>query len=161
MALRNILIEGDERLRKKSRPVTSFDKKLHMLLEDMAETMYDAPGVGLAAPQVGVLRQAIIVDVGDGLIELINPVIVESSGSQTGPEACLSVPDMEAQVCRPNFVKIRAQDRNGKMFEITGEEFKARAFCHEIDHLLGILYIDVCEEGTLGPVGDQAEVQAE
>ncbi|MHB1315643.1 MAG: peptide deformylase [Christensenellales bacterium] len=148
MALRDILVKGDERLRKHCRPVTSFDKRLHMLLDDMAETMYAAPGVGLAAPQVGIIRRVAVVDVGDGLIELVNPQIIESSGTQTGNEACLSVPQWEAQVTRPNAVKVRAQDRHGKTFEVSGEEFLARALCHEIDHLQGVLFLDICEKGT-------------
>ena len=148
MALRDILIKGDERLRKHCRPVTAFDKKLHMLLDDMAETMYAAPGVGLAAPQVGILRRIVVVDAGEGLIELVNPEIIKESGTQTGKEACLSIPQWEAQVTRPNLVTVRAQDRNGKTFEVTGEGFCARALCHELDHLEGILFIDICEKGT-------------
>lgn len=142
MAIRNIVKLGDDTLRKISRTQLTFDEKLHMILDDMAETMYKAEGVGLAAPQVGILRRFCIVDVGDGLIELINPVIVEKSGSQTGNEGCLSIPDRYEDVTRPMQVTVRAQDRNGNNFTVTAEGFKARAFCHEIDHLDGILYID-------------------
>jgi peptide deformylase len=142
MAIRNIVKLGDDTLRKISRTQLTFDEKLHMILDDMAETMYKAEGVGLAAPQVGILRRFCIVDVGDGLIELINPVIVEKSGSQTGNEGCLSIPDRYEDVTRPMQVTVRAQDRNGNNFTVTAEDFKARAFCHEIDHLDGILYID-------------------
>ena len=142
MAIRNIVKLGDDTLRKISRTQLTFDDKLHMILDDMADTMYKAEGVGLAAPQIGILRRFCIVDVGDGLIELINPVIVEKSGAQTGSEGCLSIPERFEEVTRPMKVTVRAQDRNGKNFTITAEGFKARAFCHEIDHLDGILYID-------------------
>ena len=142
MAIRNIVKIGDEVLRKTCRTQLTFDERLHEILDDMAETMYKAEGVGLAAPQVGILRRYCVVDVGDGLIELINPVITAMSGSQTGNEGCLSVPDRYEEVERPMTVTVRAQDRNGNNFEITAEGFKARAFCHEIDHLDGTLYID-------------------
>jgi peptide deformylase len=142
MAIRNIVKIGDDVLRKTCRTQLTFDEKLHQILDDMAETMYAAPGVGLAAPQVGILRRYCVVDVGDGLIELINPVITAMSGSQIGNEGCLSVPDRYEEVERPMTVTVRAQDRNGNNIEITAEGFKARAFCHEIDHLDGTLYID-------------------
>ncbi len=142
MAIRNIVKMGDDVLRKVCRTQLNFDEKLATVLDDMAETMYAADGVGLAAPQVGILRRYCVVDVGDGLIELINPVIIEQSGSQIGNEGCLSVPERFEEVERPMNVTVRAQDRNGKSFEIKAEGFKARAFCHEIDHLNGILYID-------------------
>ena len=142
MAIRNIVKIGDEVLRKTCRTQLTFDEKLHQILDDMAETMYKAEGVGLAAPQVGILRRYCVVDVGDGLIELINPVITAMSGSQTGNEGCLSIPERFEEVVRPMTVTVRAQDRNGNNFEITAEGFKARAFCHEIDHLDGTLYID-------------------
>ena len=142
MALRNIRQLGDDILRKKCRPVENIDDKIVQLLDDMAETMYKAEGVGLAAPQVGILRRYCIVDVGDGIIELINPVIDKESGSQEGQEGCLSIPGRYEDVVRPMKVKIHAQDRNGKPFKLTAEGFKARAICHEIDHLDGILYID-------------------
>lgn len=142
MAVRNIVKVGDDVLRKVCRTQMTFDEKLHTLLDDMAETMYKAEGVGLAAPQVGILRRICVVDVGDGLIELVNPVITKKSGSQTGSEGCLSVPDRFEEVKRPMKVTVRAQNRNGENIEISAEGFKARAFCHEIDHLDGILYID-------------------
>lgn len=142
MAIRNIVKVGDDVLRKVCRTQMTFDEKLHTLLDDMAETMYKAEGVGLAAPQVGILRRICVVDVGDGLIELVNPVITQKSGSQMGSEGCLSVPDRFEEVKRPMKVTVRAQNRNGENIEITAEGFKARAFCHEIDHLDGILYID-------------------
>ena len=142
MALRNILNESDPILHKVCRPVEKFDERLWQLLDDMHETLDKAQGVGLAAPQVGILRRYCIVDVGDGIIELINPVIDKESGSQEGQEGCLSIPGRYEDVVRPMKVKIHAQDRNGKPFKLTAEGFKARAICHEIDHLDGILYID-------------------
>ena len=142
MALRNILQEGEERLRKKSRPVEIIDERILTLLEDMAETMYDSNGVGLAAPQVGILRQAVVIDIGEGLIELINPEIIEEEGVQTGEEACLSVPGIVAIVDRPKKVKVKALNRHGEEIIYEGEDFLAKAFCHEIDHLKGILFID-------------------
>ena len=142
MAIRQIFKNDAECLYKKCRPVERFDKKLSDLIDDMADTMYKAEGVGLAAPQVGILRRYCIVDVGDGIIELINPVIDKESGSQEGQEGCLSIPGRYEDVVRPMKVKIHAQDRNGKPFKLTAEGFKARAICHEIDHLDGILYID-------------------
>ena len=142
MAIRNIVKVGDDVLRKICRTQMTFDEKLWNLLDDMAETMYKAEGVGLAAPQVGILRRVCVVDVGDGLIELINPVITEKSGIQKGNEGCLSVPDRFEEVTRPNKVTVKAQNRMGENIEIKAEGFLARAFCHEIDHLDGILYID-------------------
>ncbi len=142
MAIRNIVTKGDDVLRKICRTQMQFDDKLAMILDDMKETMYKAEGVGLAAPQVGILRRFCIIDVGDGLIELINPVIMETSGSQIGAEGCLSIPGESAEVERPNYVKVRAQDRFGNNIVVEGTELKARALCHEIDHLDGILYID-------------------
>ncbi|MBR6509881.1 MAG: peptide deformylase [Clostridia bacterium] len=142
MAIRNIVKQGDDVLRKICRTQMTFDEKLAQTLDDMAETMYKAEGVGLAAPQVGLLRRFCVVDVGDGLIELINPVIVEQSGSQKGSEGCLSVPGKFEEVERPMYVTVKAQDRNGNNITISAEGFKAKAFCHEIDHLNGILFID-------------------
>ncbi len=142
MAIRNIVKLGDDILRKVCRTQLTFDERLHTVLDDMAETMYNADGVGLAAPQVGILRRYCIVDVGDGLIELINPVVVSTSGEQTGTEGCLSLPGRYEEVTRPMKVKVRAQDRNGKNITVKGEGLKARALLHEIDHLDGILYID-------------------
>ena len=139
MALRNIVKDGDPILRKVCRPVEKFDEKLWTLLDDMAETMHEADGVGIAGPQVGIMRRVCIVDCydGDGVIELINPKIVATAGEQTGNEGCLSFPGKWGTVTRPLAVTVRAQDRNGEWFEISGRELKARAFCHEIDHLNG------------------------
>ncbi|MEE1239224.1 MAG: peptide deformylase [Acutalibacteraceae bacterium] len=142
MAIRNIVKLGDDVLRKVCRTQMTFDDKLATTLDDMAETMYKAEGVGLAAPQIGILRRYCVVDVGDGIIELVNPVIESMSGEQTGEEGCLSIPNRYESVTRPMNVTVRAQDRNGESFTITAEGFKARALCHEIDHLDGILYID-------------------
>lgn len=143
MAKRNIVKIGDDVLRKVCRTQLTFDEKLHQTLDDMKETMYDAEGVGLAAPQIGMLRRYCIIDVGDGLIELINPVITEKSEeTQTGNEGCLSIPDRCEVVTRPMKVTVRAQNRYGENITVTGEGLKARALCHEIDHLDGVLYID-------------------
>lgn len=142
MAIRNIVKLGDDILRKVCRTQMTFDERLATTLDDMAETMYKAEGVGLAAPQIGILRRYCIVDVGDGVIELVNPVIESASGKQEGEEGCLSIPNRYESVTRPMTVTVRAQDRNGNSFTITAEGFKARALCHEIDHLDGILYID-------------------
>lgn len=142
MAIRNIVKLGDDILRKVCRTQMTFDERLATTLDDMAETMYKAEGVGLAAPQIGILRRYCIVDVGDGIIELVNPVIESASGKQEGEEGCLSIPNRYESVTRPMTVTVRAQDRNGNSFTITAEGFKARALCHEIDHLDGILYID-------------------
>jgi len=142
MAIRNIVEYGDEILRKVCRTQLKFDEHLHLILDDMAQTMYAAEGVGLAAPQVGILRRFCVVDVGDGLIELVNPVLVSSDGEQTDSEGCLSIPGKCAEVTRPMNIKVRAQDRFGENFEITASELKARAILHEMDHLDGILYID-------------------
>lgn len=141
MAIRNIVKFGDEVLNKKCRPVEKFDHKLAVLLNDMADTLYEADGVGLAAPQVGILRRVVIIDVGEGLIELINPEIIETSKEmQDGAEGCLSNPGQYGMVKRPMRVKVRAQDRHGKWFEKEGEGLLARAFCHELDHLEGVLF---------------------
>ena len=142
MAIREIREKGDEILYKKCKAVVKFDEKLHILLDDMYETMQSRDGVGLAAPQGGILKRAVVIDVGDGKIELINPEIVEESGEQTGSEGCLSVPGVFGEVTRPNVVTVKAQDRDGKWFKITGKELLARAFCHEIEHLDGKLFLD-------------------
>ena len=143
MALRNILNESDPILHKVCRPVEKFDGRLHRLLDDMKETLAAAEGAGLAAPQVGVLRRAvIIIDDEGGYIEMVNPVITQAEGSQDGPEGCLSVPGRSGIVVRPERVTVRAQNAHGEPIEVTGEGFLARAFCHEIDHLDGILYVD-------------------
>ena len=142
MAVRNIVEKGDPILRKISRSVLNFDEKLATLIDDMIETMHNADGVGLAAPQVGILRRICVIDVGDGPIELVNPVIIKEEGEQVGSEGCLSVPGQSGIVKRPMKVTVKAQDRKGNTFEISGEELLARAFCHEIDHLNGFLYVD-------------------
>jgi len=145
MALRNIVKQGDSVLNQVCRPVVKFDKRLHILLDDMAETLLAANGVGLAAPQVGVLRRVVLVDTGEEIIELINPEIIKAEGEQTGLEGCLSVPGKYGIVTRPNLVRVRAQDRFGEWFEAEGEELIARCFCHELAHLDGQLYVEVAE----------------
>ena len=142
MALRKILTLGDETLYKKSRKVEKFDKKLHDILDDMAETMYNANGAGLAAVQIGILRRIVVIDTGEGLIELVNPEIIEQDGEQCGQEGCLSLPGKWGDVTRPMHVKVKARDRNGKLFETEGEGLLARAFCHETEHLDGHLFIE-------------------
>ena len=142
MALRQIVKIGEPVLRKKSKVVKEINDKLIDLLDDMADTMYEADGVGLAAPQVGILKSVVVVDIGDGLIELINPEIIEAEGEYLDNEGCLSVPGESGDVLRPYRVKVRALNRFGETIEIEGEELLARAFCHEIDHLDGILYVD-------------------
>lgn len=146
MALRRIIIDDDSVLRKKCREVEKFDEKLAILLDDMAETMHDAEGVGLAAPQVGILRRVVVVDIGDGVIELVNPEIISKKGRQEGQEGCLSYPNQYGTVCRPMEVEVKAYDRHGKPFTIKGKELLARAFCHEIDHLNGIVFKDLVSE---------------
>ncbi len=145
MAIRNIRTEGDEILRKKCKEVTGLTPKITTLIEDMVETMYDANGVGLAAPQVGILKRIVVIDAGEGLHVLINPVILETDGEQTGGEGCLSVPGKTATVTRPNYVKVKALDREMKEFVLEGTELLARAICHECDHLEGVLYVDKAE----------------
>ena len=147
MALRTIRTEGDSVLEKVCRPVEKIDKRTKDLVGDMLETMYDACGVGLAAPQVGVLKRIVVIDVGEGPIVLINPQIIESSGEQTGEEGCLSVPGKFGIVTRPDRVKVRAFDENMNEFEMEGEGLLARAFCHELDHLDGKLYVELAEDG--------------
>lgn len=146
MALRNILKDEDPMLRKTCRPVTEFNERLWQLLDDMAETMYNANGVGLAGPQVGILRRVFVMDVGDGLIEAINPEIVSQKGKQDGPEGCLSFPGKWGNVQRPKRVKMKAQDRNGKWFFLTGDDLLARCICHENDHLDGVVFLDHVDE---------------
>ena len=143
MAIRNIVKEGDEVLAKKARPVTEFNERLHTLLDDMADTMYESGGVGLAGNQVGTLRRVVVIDIGEGLIELVNPEIIETDGEQESVEGCLSCPGEYGITRRPYYVKVKAQDRFGEWFEIEGEELLAKAFCHEIDHLEGIIYKQV------------------
>ena len=132
-------------MHKTCRPVESVDKKLHALVKDMTDTLVDSGGVGLAAPQVGILRRVVLVDTGDEILELINPSLVETDGEQVGPEGCLSVPGKYGLVKRPYYAKVRAQDRNGNWYEAEGEELIARCFCHELDHLDGIIYTEVME----------------
>lgn len=145
MGLRRILTDKDPALHKVCKPVEKFDRRLHKLLDDMAETLEDAEGVGLAAPQVGILRRVVVVDTGEKILELVNPTMLETSGEQTGAEGCLSVPGKYGLVKRPNFARVRAQDRDGNWFEAEGEELIARCFCHELDHLDGIMYTEVME----------------
>ena len=148
MGLRKILTDKDPALHKVCKPVTAFDAKLHKLLDDMRETLIDSNGVGLAAPQVGILRRVFLVDVGlngEDILECINPEILETDGEQEGAEGCLSVPGRDGLVKRPYWVKLRTQDRNGDWFEAEGEEIIGRCFCHEYDHLDGIVYTEVMD----------------
>ena len=145
MALRTIRQMGDEVLTKKCREIKEVTPRIKELIEDMLETMYEANGVGLAAPQVGILKRLVVIDVGEGPIVLINPVIVETDGSQTGEEGCLSLPGKSGVVTRPNYVKVRAYDEDMQQYEIEGTELLARAFCHEIDHLDGKMYTRLVE----------------
>lgn len=146
MALRQIITKEEPALRKKAKPVTVFDEKLWQLLDDMYETMVSADGVGLAAPQISVLRRVVVIDVGEEKIELINPEIVSQKGKQQAQEGCLSCPGLWGTVERPAKVKVRALDRHGKEFEVTGENLLAVALCHETDHLDGILFLDKATE---------------
>ena len=145
MALRKILSHMNPALHMKCKPVEKFDEKLHKLLDDMRETLIESGGVGLAAPQVGIVRRVVLVDNGEEILELVNPTIIETDGEQVGPEGCLSVEGKYGLVKRPYYAKVRAQDRNGNWFEAEGEELTARCFCHELDHLEGILYTKVME----------------
>ena len=145
MALRTIRVEGDEVLTKVSRPVDKMTPRIHDLITDMLDTMYEAMGVGLAAPQVGILKRIVVIDIGEGPIVLINPEILETSGEQTGDEGCLSVPGMAGQVTRPNYVKVKALDEGMNEVEYEGEGLLARAFCHELDHLDGHMYTELVE----------------
>ena len=147
MAIREVREMGDDVLEKQCKPVTKMTLRTKILIEDMLDTMYEKMGVGLAAPQVGILKQIVVIDVGEGPIVLINPEIVETSGEQTGEEGCLSVPGKWGIVTRPNYVKVRALNENMVEFEIEGEELLARAFCHEIDHLDGQLYVGLAKDG--------------
>ena len=145
MGLRKILTDKDPALHKVCRPVEKFDQRLHKLLDDMRDTLLDSGGVGLAAPQIGILRRVVVVDVGDEIVELVNPTMLETDGEQIGPEGCLSVPGKYGLVKRPYYAKVRAQDRDGNWFEAEGEELIGRCFCHELDHLDGIIYTEVME----------------
>ena len=155
MGIRKVRELGDDILRKNSKPVKEMTPRLRGIIEDMLDTMYEQNGVGLAAPQVGILKRVVVMDVGDehGAIVMINPGILETSGSQTGTEGCLSVPGKHATVTRPNYVKARALDINMEPYEIEGEELLARCIMHETDHLDGILYVDKAE----GPIRDNDE----
>ena len=145
MALRNIRINDDPILRKKCKPVTEVTDKIRELVEDMIDTMYESDGVGLAAPQVGILKRIVVIDVGEGPVIMINPEIIETSGSQTGQEGCLSVPGKAGIVTRPNYVKAKAYDLDMNEYIVEGEELMARAICHELDHLDGHLYVEKVE----------------
>ena len=158
MALRKIRTEGDPVLTKVSRPVTEMTPKLRTLIFDMLDTMYEEMGVGLAAPQVGILKRVVTIDVGDGPMVLINPEILETSGEQTGDEGCLSVPGMAGQVTRPNYVKVKALNENMEEVVYEGTELLARAFCHEIDHLDGKMYTERVEGELHRTVYDDDEV---
>ena len=145
MGLRRILTHREPALHMTCKPVVKFDDRLHKLLDDMRETLIESGGVGLAAPQVGILRRVVLVDNGEGILELVNPTLVETDGEQVGAEGCLSVPGKYGLVKRPYYAKVRAQDRDGNWFEAEGEELTARCFCHELDHLDGILYTQVMD----------------
>ena len=161
MAIRNIIEMGkDEILRKHSRKVTKFDHRLAVLLDDMADTMYEADGVGLAAPQVGILKRCCVIDVGEGLIELVNPEILTAEGEVVDVEGCLSVPGRRATVARPEKVRVHAQDRRGKHIEIEGEGLLARCLCHELDHLDGVLYVDKMIEDVTDKIEEETEAEA-
>ena len=145
MGLRKILTDKEPALHKVCKPVEKFDWRLHKLLDDMVDTLEEAQGVGLAAPQVGILRRVVIVDTGEKILELVNPTLVETDGEQEGPEGCLSVPGRYGLVKRPMYAKVRAQDRFGDWYEAEAEELIARCFCHELDHLDGIVYTQVMD----------------
>lgn len=145
MGLRKILTDAEPALHKVCKPVLNFDDRLYRLLDDMRDTLVDSGGVGLAAPQVGILRRVVLVDVGEEIVEFINPSLVETDGEQVGAEGCLSVPGKYGLVKRPYYAKVRAQDRNGEWFEAEGEELIARCFCHELDHLDGIVYTEIMD----------------
>ncbi len=157
MAIRMIRTEGEEILRKKCKEIKEITPKIIELLDDMADTLYDSNGVGLAAPQVGILKRIVVIDIGEGLFELINPVILEKSGEQTGNEGCLSIPGKMGVVTRPNYVKAEATDRNGERYIIEATELMARAICHELDHLDGILYADLVEGELQDVEADEEE----
>lgn len=157
MALRTIRVEGDPVLNKVCRPVKEMTERISTLIDDMLDTMYDANGVGLAAPQVGILRRIVVIDVGEGPIVMINPEIIEQDGEQTGQEGCLSIPDKAGIVTRPNHVIAKALDRNMKEYTIEGTELLARAICHELDHLDGHLYDELAEGPLMDVTYDEDE----
>lgn len=159
MSLREILVDGDPVLAKVSRPVENFDERLHVLIDDMRETLLDSNGVGLAAPQIGILRRVVLVmDENEEILELVNPTIIHQEGEQTGLEGCLSVPGMYGEVTRPMKATVRAQDRNGTFYEVSGEEIVARCFCHELEHLDGHLFTERVE-GKLYTLKELEEMQ--
>ena len=157
MAIRNVRLEGDPILRKKSKEVKEITPKIRVLIDDMLETMYEKDGVGLAAPQVGILKRIVVIDVGDGPIVMVNPRIVREEGAQTGDEGCISVPGKAGQVTRPNDVTVRFMDENGEHYELDGTELLARAICHECDHLEGKLYVDLVEGGLHEVTAEEEE----
>lgn len=161
MAVREIRTMGDGVLNKVCKEVTTMTPRTQILIEDMIDTMYEANGVGLAAPQVGILKRIVVIDIGEGPMVLINPVILESSGEQTGDEGCLSVPGKAGQVTRPNYVKVKALDENMEEVIYEGEGLLARAFCHEIDHLDGHLYVEKVEGELHEPVYEEEEEEEE
>lgn len=160
MALRQIRIMGDDKLEKVCRPVTEMTQRTRELIQDMLDTMYDANGVGLAAPQVGILKRIVVIDIGEGPVVLINPEILETCGEQTGQEGCLSLPGQAGIVTRPNYVKVKALNENMEEFELEGTELMARAICHECDHLEGIMYVRHVE-GELFDVGSDEDEEYE
>ena len=160
MGMRKIVTLGDEALRKECKPMAKFDLRLWLLLRDMADTMYKANGVGLAAPQVGVLKRVVVIDVGEGLIELVNPEILWSEGETIGAEGCLSVPGRRGTVKRPEKVRVHAQDRKGNHIEVEGEGLLAVCLCHELDHLDGVLYVDKMIEDVTDQMQEEEDKQA-
>ena len=160
MAIRKIVELGqDDVLRKRSRKVDKFDKRLWTLMDEMADTMYEAEGAGLAAPQVGILKRAVVIDVGEGLIELVNPEILETEGTQMCIEGCLSVPGRRGRVERPEKVRVHAQDRKGNHIELEGDGFLANAICHELDHLDGVVYTDKMIEDVTDQIEEEEEAE--
>ena len=156
MALRTIRVQGDPVLEKTCKPVKEVTPKIRELIEDMLDTMYEANGVGLAAPQVGILKRIVVIDIGEGPVVMVNPLILETSGEKTGDEGCLSIPGKAGKVTRPNFVRAHAYDEEMKEYEIEGTELMARAICHELDHLDGHLYVEMVE-GSLHDVTYEEE----
>ena len=162
MAIRKIVeMDKDDILRKHARRVDKFDRRLAVLLDDMADTMYEADGVGLAAPQVGILKRCVVIDVGEGLIELVNPEILWTEGEVVDVEGCLSVPGRRCTVARPEKVRVHAQDRKGRHIEVEGEGLLARALCHELDHLDGVLYVDKMIEDVTDRMEEEGQAEAE
>lgn len=161
MALRNVRVMGDDVLRKKCKEVKEVNERTRVLIDDMFDTMYEENGVGLAAPQVGILKRIVVIDIGEEPLVLINPVILETSGEQTGDEGCLSVPGKAGVVTRPNYVKVRAFDEEMNEFELEGTELLARAICHECDHLDGVLYVDKVEGELKNVQNDEDEFEDE